>query len=592
MQEQNTSTMTEVTEVKTESTAQKPSKKKKIGVKIQLTALAIIPALFVCVVLMVFSRTCLTDGLEREAIESMKYLAEATMAGYSNLEGDYHFEDGAFYKGDINLSEQIEQIDNYTASSNADVTLCWGKTRVLTSLTDASTGERIIGTDVSDAVWEAVQRGETYTTKNIVINGLDYVACYMPLKNSDGSIVGMAFAGQPKTEIQEFINTRVTFISIIGIVGLIGAAVYGFFTASNFAKNLLSAQKALGSLAEGELNTEVDAAVLKRADEIGDMGRAIGALIQELREIVGHLLESADNLAATGSSLDSMAAQSSDATDEISRAVDEISRGAVSQAEEIENASGQIVDMGNVIENIVGSVGRLTTTANSMSSAGDASMETMKLLSDSNDKTSAAINMIAEQIQLTNESIQRISEATELITSIASQTNLLSLNASIESARAGEAGRGFAVVATEIQKLAVQSNDAAVEIQNIITKLQSESQKSVEEMKEAEVLMKEQQEKLDDTKAKFSEVSNGIHVSRQGTEEIRVGADSCNSSRTQVIDVISNLSAISEENAASAEETTASMQELNATINMLAGEAAKLKSIANELNEDMKFFKL
>ena len=248
--------------------------------------------------------------------------------------------------------------------------------------------------------------------------------------------------------------------------------------------------------------------------------------------------------------------------------------------------------MGNQIEHIVSSVGKLTSIANSMSESGNASMQTMHQLSESNDKTVAALNSIAQQIQLTNDAVHKISEATELITSIASQTSLLSLNASIEAARAGEAGRGFAVVATEIQKLSVQSNDAAVEIQNIITTLQSEAQKTVDEMRNAEILMKEQQDKLDDTKVKFNDVSNGISVSRQGTDEIRVGADTADSSRTQVIDVISNLSAISEENAASAQETTASMQELNATINMMAQEATKLRQIVNGLNEDMAFFKV
>ena len=148
------------------------------------------------------------------------------------------------------------------------------------------------------------------------------------------------------------------------------------------------------------------------------------------------------------------------------------------------------------------------------------------------------------------------------------------------------------MVATEIQKLSVQSNDAAIEIQNIISTLQKEAQKTVDEMKSAEVLMKEQQEKLDDTKNRFNDVSNGIHVSKEGTEEIRLSADAADSSRTQVIDVISNLSAISEENAASAQETAASMEELNATFNMIAEEASRLKQISGGLNEDMNFFKM
>ena len=322
------------------------------------------------------------------------------------------------------------------------------------------------------------------------------------------------------------------------------------------------------------------------------MGRSVGSLAAKLREIVGSFQQSAHELNEAGASLDSMASQSSTATDEISRAVEEISHGAVSQAEEIESASGQIAAMGAVIEDIVSNVKNLSEASESMTSAGNASLETMQKLSDSNDRTSHAINNIGEQIQLTNESIKKISVATELITSIASQTNLLSLNASIESARAGEAGRGFAVVATEIQKLAVQSNDAAVEIQQIIGNLITESQKTMNEMQDAEVLMREQQEKLGDTKEKFDEVNVGIDVSKEQTQQIRVYVDSCDSARAAVIDVITNLSAISQENAASAEETTASMEELNATINVLAGEAVKLKEIAAQLKEEMSFFRV
>ena len=322
------------------------------------------------------------------------------------------------------------------------------------------------------------------------------------------------------------------------------------------------------------------------------MARAVDGLLQRMTAIMSRLKASADHLYEEGNSLDEMAKQCSNTTDDVSRAVEEISKGAVSQAEEIQNASGQIAQMGTVIEDIVTNVNNLTEASDAMGKAGDESTETMQNLSASNDKTSEAIGMIGEQIRLTDESIKKISVATELITSIASQTNLLSLNASIESARAGEAGRGFAVVATEIQKLAVQSNDAAVEIQQIISKLISESQKTMDEMKQADVLMKEQQEKLNDTKMKFGEVSTGIDVSKDGTEKIRVCADSCNSARTRVIDVISNLSAISEENAASAQETTASMEELNATINMLANEATKLKEISSDLNEEMKFFRV
>lgn len=565
--------------------------RKKSGIKMQLVLQTVVPALIIAVGLTVFARSSLIDGLESEALNGLEMLAKATMAGYSNMDGDYRVENDVFYKGETNLTEQMEELDNYVSGSEAAVTVCFGPTRVMTTLTDAS-GQRIVGTNVSDAVWEAVQRGEVYETTQIVINNADYAACYVPLRNPDGTIVGIVFAGQPRAEIDAFINSKVSAIIGLAVVMSVIFVGVGYLLANRIANCLIRTKTGLESLATGDLSTKVDASILKRNDELGAMGDALNGLIAKLRNIVGNLLESSGKLNEAGQSMDEMASQFSNATDEISRAVDEISRGAVSQAEEIENASGQIVSMGNQIESIVECVGRQTTVSISMSNAGNASLETMHQLSDSNDKTVAALNSIAQQIQLTNESVQKIGAATELITSIASQTSLLSLNASIEAARAGEAGKGFAVVATEIQKLSVQSNDAAVEIQGIITTLQDEAQKTVDEMKNAEVLMHEQEEKLEDTKSKFNDVSNGIDVSRRGTEEIRVSADSADNSRSSVIDVISNLSAISEENAASAEETAASMEQLNATINMMAEEAARLKQIADGLNEDMNFFKM
>lgn len=569
------------------------AEKKGMGIRVRLIAMAILPALIISVVLMLLANYSLTTGLNTQALGGLSLLAQAVKGGYDNMEGDYRLdENNNLWKGDVNLSENSDMIDAYVEGSDADVTIFYGKTRRVTSLLDAATGERIIGTDATDEVWNIVRAGESYETTNLTINNLPYAACYIPLEDSQGQVIGMVFAGQPSTEIQSFISEKVRNFIIITVGMLIVAAAVGFFTANVLAKCIMKAKNVILQVAEGDLNAKTDESIMRRRDEIGDMGRAINSLVEKLRDIVGSFQVSAQNLLETGHALDSMAEQSSNATDEISRAVEEISRGAVSQAEEIESASGQIVNMGGIIEDIVSNVKNLTEAAETMSHAESASTETMQNLSTSNDRTSQAIGNIGQQIRLTDESIKQISVATELITSIASQTNLLSLNASIESARAGEAGRGFAVVAGEISKLAVQSNDAAVEIQQIIGKLMGESRKTMNEMQETETLMKEQQERLEDTKERFGEVSTGIDVSRKETEQIRSCADSCDSARASVMDIITNLSAISEENAASAEETTASMQELNATINMLAGEAAKLKDISSQLHEEMKFFKM
>ena len=591
---QTESVQTEPAEEKTSKKRQKKSREKTkgMGIKMKLVLLAAIPALVTTVIIVLFARSSMIDGMQTEAIDGLVLLCEGVKGSYEIMEGDYSLgDDGCIYKGDENISPSEDALDGYTDGSDADLTLCWGKTRMVTSLKNED-GSRPIGTDIADDVWSTIQKGEVYKTSDIMIMDRDYYAVYIPLTNADGTVVGAVFAGQPCGDITEYINTKVSHLIMLAVIVLLICMVVGYVIANGIAKATVAADKALLEVADGKLNTDVDACVLKRKDELGQMGNALETLIQKLRVIVGGLKQSSNTLYDSGNSLDEMAGQSSAAADEISRAVEDISKGAISQAEEIETASQEIATMGEVIESIVSNVGNLTNTSQTMTAAGDASTITMQELSESNDRTTAAIARIGEQIRMTNASIEKIGAAATLITSIADQTSLLSLNASIESARAGEAGRGFAVVAGEIQKLAVQSDEAAAEIQQIIDTLLAESEQTMAVMQEAEGLVAEQQQKLNDTKSRFNEVSDGISVSREGTNVIRGNASSCDHARAQVVDVISNLSAISQENAASAEETTASMEELNATINMLAEAAGNLKILSEELNEEMNFFQM
>lgn len=567
--------------------------KKRAGITIKLALLAILPAFLVSLAIILMATFNMIGGMNDMSINGLKLLTQATKAGFEDIEGDYRIDSsGDLYKGSENLSKNMEIIDEYVKGQEADVTLFYGKTRKMTSLISDETGERIVGTDASDEVWEKVRNGEIYETSDIVINNKDYCAVYIPLENNDGSIVGMVFAGEPRTQIQSYITEKVTVIIVVGVVVLLVVAVVGIIFARKISILILNTEKYMEKLSKGDLNINVEGRVLNRKDEIGQMGRSVKEVIEKLRSIVEKLKTSADTVYQSGNTIDEMASQSSGAADEISRAVEDISKGAVSQAEEISDASTEVSNIGELIERIVDNVKSLTNASETMGQAGDTSMVTMQHLAESNDRTTEAIENIGKQIDMTNTSVGKISEAAALITNITTQTKLLALNASIESARAGEAGKGFAVVATEIQNLAAQSEDAASEIQRIIDDLTVESGKTMAAMKETRGLVAEQQEKLDDTKTSFKAVSNGIQVTKDDTALINDRAVSCDSAKNKIVDIISNLSAISEENAASAQETTASMEELNATINMLAETAKELKTLAEELNEDMSFFKL
>ena len=306
-----------------------------------------------------------------------------------------------------------------------------------------------------------------------------------------------------ETERFEALIDAILAIIITIIVAIISRRV---------VKIVIGMEGVVNELAEGNLVWEMDAKVLKRKDEFGHSAQAMVKLQQELRTIIGHIQKSAGEVLRDGDELESIAVQASTTAEEVSSAVEDISKGAQSQAEDTEVATTQVSEMGNLIQAIVDNVEKLNETSLTMQTTGEASAETMKELSEYNDKTVEAIYKVSENVKATDDSVNAIAAAVDLITSIASQTNLLSLNASIEAARAGEAGRGFAVVASEISKLSDESNASAKRIQDIIQELSNDSKHSMQLMEEVRQTLQQQQEKLN---ARANDIIRNGHPTKQ-----------------------------------------------------------------------------
>lgn len=574
------------------------NKKKKqtavAGIMSKTLAMALIPLIGLALLSAFNSAHTIRVGMQDEAIKRLEDIVSGVDNSLQALgEGDYRLDGETVYKGDINVSEKLPYFENFAESSGIDITLFYGDTRRVTTLIDGTTGERMVGTQAADKVIAKVlEGGEEYVDKKLQLNGQPYFCCYMPLTNADGSIVGMIFAGEPSSGIEAYIRNEVIQATILNVIVILLGGIIIIVVSRRLSDAVRKEEVIIRQLAEGNLNIKVDGKLKERRDELGSIANALDNLIAELSRILNHLQDSSNELLKSGQSLDEMAERVNVNASEIGKAVEDISQGAVSQAEEIENASGKIVDMGSMIEHIVGGVDKLNSTSVTMKKAGDDSAEIMQDLVNSTNKTTEAIKKIGEQVYATNESAQKIREAVDIISSIASQTSLLSLNASIEAARAGEFGKGFAVVASEIQKLADESSRSAQTITDIINSLVAESDMTVEIMKEVGEIITEQRKKIEDTQSHFTDVTDGINSSREDTTMIEERTHVCDESRKTVVDVIANLSAISQENAASAQETTASMEELSATISLLAEAANSLKGLSDQVNDDIKFFKL
>ena len=378
---------------------------------------------------------------------------------------------------------------------------------------------------------------------------------------------------------------------LIMIVSLLASAVVLLFItiviSRSIDSNVKSFRKSLDKIAQGRIGIRVKQ---NRKDEFSQFGESINKFLDTLQHIIVELQNMSNVLSDKGIELEDEADKTQSATENISSALSDISHGATAQAGDIEDSSQQIIGMCDNISNIIKSVGQLSETSEQMNRNSSEASNIVKELADTSDMTSAAFDKIAAQIIKTNESVVKIQEAVDLIASIASQTNLLSLNASIEAARAGEAGRGFAVVASEIQKLAEQTNTSAGIIDTIIVTLSQESEETVRSINDVTTMIQDQKQKLEETQDKFKAVNEGIKSTDREMNGVLSQADDCSKAGEHAVDLMTNLSAIAEENAASTEQTSASMAELDSGTSSLADTARELKRLSDSLNESLNYF--
>lgn len=365
---------------------------------------------------------------------------------------------------------------------------------------------------------------------------------------------------------------------LVGMTILIGSGI---------DRSVTNFKKSLDQIAQGSISVRIRA---NKNDEFSQFGRNLNGFLDKLEDSIRQLKGISTNLAEAGTKLESKANKTKGASEVVSTALEEIAKGAAVQAGDISESSQQVAIMQDNMSQIAGSVNHLSDTAKEMNQKGSEVAKIVHELTSTSDQTTEAFMRISDQIHKTNGSVVKIQEVVNLIAQIASQTNLLSLNASIEAARAGEAGRGFAVVASEIQKLAEQTNSSAKVIDDIILALSKESQETVQSISEVTEMILNQKKALDETKEKFKVVDDGISDAVSGMGVVQDQVDVCSGSGEHVVSLMTNLSAIAEENAATTEQTNTSMNELNDATASLARTAVELKQLSIAVTENLNYF--
>lgn len=385
-------------------------------------------------------------------------------------------------------------------------------------------------------------------------------------------------------------NRMVMMIVVLSIVILILAGVCSSTFGNRIAKPIKGLENILGMIAQGDLRFTVDEKLLKRQDELGSIARKMLEVKNSLQSMVGGIGTLAGKLQTDNRTFNDSFSRAAENIESISAAVEEIADGASNQAADTEVVSSKVKELEKVINQEKEAVLRLERAIESMMDYSGTAVNNVEQLVKISDKTNHAILFVNDQTQKTNASVGEIQQAVSVITDIAEQTSLLSLNASIEAARAGEQGKGFAVVAEEIRKLADESSTSASEIKNAVEELISNSEASVDKMEDVSGNVQEQMRHLKETKTAFESLYKVIQSVEEVSGNLGVQTEKLDELKAVVADSVTNLASVIEQSAAGAQETSASMNVLNDNMESNKENLQELVDLNDDLTQQIGKF--
>lgn len=565
---------------------------KNLGLTAKILGIVLIPFIII-LLLATFSirhiAVNVSNIVTEHSLHTATYTAELLLENMQD--GPFRIVNGELYKGNLNLSNHPDLFDGFSKETTLDTSLILEGQRVITTVTDES-GERILGSMLDSSIREKVLKEGTYFSTKATVNGDDFEGYYILLDTGKTGPEIILFTGL-RTKLSQsvysgYLTRAIIYLVVIALLGA-GAVAYALFTV---VRAINSSVSNLDRAAKGELNFHVQSKLTERSDEIGTIARSISSLVDNFSGTITGILDSSRSLDHFSHQFQENFKSINDAITNVNVAIEEIANSATNQANETQLVNTQVTDIGEAIDAAIDSISTLNTSTDVMKDHNVQVLNTLQELTEISRRTQESIDEIHRQTNRTNQSAAEISEAVNLITDIASQTNLLSLNASIEAARAGEHGKGFAVVADEIRKLADQSSESAERISAIVEELTINSDTSVCTMETVLSDIGNQFDQLTATRKIFDKLNAEINNVAVAIDAISEEVKTINTSKNEVLGSVESLAAIAEENAASTQETSASMFELGRIINDCDESTRRLVELSREMMNNADKFQI
>lgn len=398
------------------------------------------------------------------------------------------------------------------------------------------------------------------------------------------------YAKVSEADLQSELDSRTMILVVISIVFLIIMTILCLQMIKYLRVNTSLVTSSITSIANKDLTKPIK--VMSGDDEIAQLSQAAFSLRTQMIAMMRRLHLSSDSLFESSNTMAADTSESSTYMQSIDQAAIELANTATQTAEDISMIAGEIVEIDEMSKESLEDTRELKVACDDIGDISDHGMQLVNELTSVTEENMKAFESIFATIDGIDEKTKTIGTASDMITDIASQTNLLSLNASIEAARAGEAGKGFAVVADEIRKLAEQSAESANTINTMIEELLASTNAATLESERVKEYVERQRQSVVNTKEGFEAIVDNVNIVNDGVEKLRIVNESLGEKVTAISDVIESLSAASEENAATAEELSATTSTVTDNIVDLEHTGNRVNSSSEDLNSIVKEYQL